>query len=494
MFKKIAIITFATFLLGARLSLPALAAATIRYITLPMSVTTISFTANVDKALPTGTIIQLSTGDTLEVGAIYNGLKFTARVNSATSFDLTAPDSKALATGSILKIYMGSTNTSNPDASGAIVRTYVAPTTTTSSTTTTTTSTTTTTLQPPPGGYGMIDYITGGGTMETNFFGLIGEPVIGLATGAGSTIQLGALYTLLEAAPPTGEAAYGTVPLYISRADNDIKITWEAAFINPNIYVMVGDGSGRYANDYDAAKWFKVFSGGAVASGLPAELGSFAKSTDGFLLHQTQFAAGTPEAYYKGLQTGFNDPTLVYQGVQIFTSAEAVGKANLYFPQGYTLFELPVWMNVPSIPNSLNGQLDTSAVGDELYDYSMNKSSYTSGTWVGALPNFEKARGYYLRILNSPKTITFMGKIELAPVGIDLNSGYSMVGNPYPTSKEINDVFTGIDSPDELYDRYANKKTHVTGGWVGANFRFGLTDGFWYRRMTTTVYNWRLTP
>jgi hypothetical protein len=164
---------------------------------------------------------------------------------------------------------------------------------------------------------------------------------------------------------------------------------------------------------------------------------------------------------------------------------------------GYTLFESPLWTSDMSLPMVIGNQLDNVAGGDELYDYDMNKATYASGAWVGSPIQLEKARGYYLRILNTARVLTFVGQVDTAAVSLGLAGGYSMVGNPYPIVKVIEQAFQNASVGDELYDKYANKKTRTSTGWVGAvsaDFEFGIGDGFWYRNLGSGVYDWQLEP
>jgi hypothetical protein len=351
------------------------------------------------------------------------------------------------------------------------------------------------------GSYTVNDTIPCGGQALTSgsytVYDLKGQPLAGSLTSGSYTVQLGGLYGLVGGVISKVGVPAGTVPLTISRSGNDIKIAWDPSYVNPQIFFMTGDGTGKYQSDNvsgQTAVW-------ALYTTAPAgqfDASNANSTTAPYILHKNQVGQGAAEAYYKGLQStvsagGQTSDQTSYPGKTYLATALTAGKVNLAFPAGYTLFELPVWLDVPSLPNAIGDQLTVSAIPDELYDYYMNKASYSSGAWVGVATNFEKARGYYLRILNSPKTLTFVGNVKMDEADLSLKQGYSMIGNPYPISKDINAALAGASAPDELYDRYANKKTYTT-AWVGADFKFGLASGFWYRRMSTSPYSWKLIP
>jgi len=202
-------------------------------------------------------------------------------------------------------------------------------------------------------------------------------------------------------------------------------------------------------------------------------------------------------AYYRVVPTG----TAQAKIFDVANNARTVGKVDVSFPKGYTLFSSPLWTDDMTIKTVIGGQLDKVAVGgDQIFDYNANLTTNDNGNWVGSAISFEKCRGYYLRILNTAKTLTFVGKVDLAPVTIDLDKGYNMIGCPYPTLKEVSATFIGSfqgaggGTGDQVFDKAANLKTCTTGGWVGADYKFGIGDGFWYRNLDSKKYTWDLIP
>lgn len=505
---------------------PTYAAATISYITLPLAVTSFSVSAGVDKALPNGTVIQLSTGDTMEVGVYYtfggSSQKFTARLNSAASFTLTAPppSSVTLASGSILKIYMNLVNTSNPSAAGATVRTFVPPTTTTTTTTTTNTTTpppttTTTTIPVLPGGK-VPNIVNSGGLVGHDWVDVKGEPAVGSYQTGSTKLGIGWIYMLTEAGNTTPEVPAGTVKLYISRNGDNINLTWEASMYgtNPDIYILTGSGSGEYQNTYDANKW-KIYSDALFA-------GKVAMSP-GLLVHSNQVGAvsQSPEVYYKGLRRNI--------GTDRIQSAEAVGKADVVVGGGrkWTLFSMP-FMDAPSDLNQLLGTQADYAAGIDatssvrIFSHELggwNRASYFDGTsWlaVGGLSAaiYDGDKGLYMltRTGDPDNKFTLIGRVKqlTATTSYAIKPNWNVVGLPYPVKMDINNIAltggTRNDNPD-LADRIYG---HINYGFNACSYL--KSDGTWaplpgvagfsvinakpmyYRSKSGNDVNWEINP
>jgi hypothetical protein len=314
----------------------------------------------------------------------------------------------------------------------------------------------------------------------------IGDAVIGRASNGTSILYIGPLYGggVKQAGPViTGDPDdNGLVQQTTIKRDGDnagatITLTWVVApgVSAVDIWRLAGAGA---QFDPAATGWAKVKANVTAFTWTDDVSGAVLKVGDGI------------NAYYRVVPTGTAQADVFLPA----NNARTVGKVDVDFPKGYTLFEAPVWTTDMTLSTAIGNQLDKTAGGDELYDFSMNKATYADGSWVGTNVNFEHGRGYYLRILNTAKKVTFVGLVALADVNLSLNPSYSMVGNPYPLIKEVSDIFTNVSVGEELYDKFANKKTYTADGWVGATYSFGIGDGFWFRRTGTTAYNWQLRP
>ena len=298
-----------------------------------------------------------------------------------------------------------------------------------------------------------------------------GQSAAGVVTDGTTTVEIGGLYTELTEEviiiPDTG-IVKDTV---IFRAANEIKLSWDkgtAAAVD--IWSISGPG----VEFSKTVAWTKILANFAGAEFPDPNV----KVGDGKNAFYRVVPVNTAPA-------DIHDPAL---------NSKTVGKVDVNFLAGYTLFEVPLWTNDMTISTVIGTQLDNNPKGDELYDYNLSKSTFAGGVWVGNPLSFQKGRGYYMRIINTPKYLTFVGAVDLANVNLRLNTGYSMTGNPFPIIKDVPDAFKNAASGDELYDKLARKKTNTAQGWVGANYQFGLGDGFWFRRVSNNAYDWALQP
>lgn len=288
--------------------------------------------------------------------------------------------------------------------------------------------------------------------------------------------------------------------LSISREANGIVLSWQQITANNNRTSEVWRLAGS-AKEFSTTEVWTLIAN--VKRALPIIIwkdfvpvtaggSDYLQTGNGINAYYRVIPSGTiPNAV---IGTASNDARIF----DMLQSPVTVGKVDVVFPVGYTLFEVPVWGNDLSLQGTIGDQLPNKPVGDELYDYNMAKSVYSSGRWVGTKPNFEKGRGYYLRLFNNPKTLTFVGQVYKEDVRIALPISYSMVGNPYPVTMEVETAFKsvfpgdGSSSGDEIYDKLARKRTYTSTGWVGANYYFGIGEGFWFRRIKSEPYNWLL--
>jgi hypothetical protein len=291
-------------------------------------------------------------------------------------------------------------------------------------------------------------------------------------------------------APPGPPPAGGTQRLSISRVadrvDADVKVAWTG--ISPDLYYMVGDGSGQFTNSPEV--WSQVVSG--VTPGFSFNF------PERYMLHLGQVGAGNPEVYYKGLEPGVDKYTYL-------RAAEAVGKFNLNLEIGKDIL-----VSTPFLPNNASDRSFGTILGNQLegtgavvYSYIDGyKPAYMQlGTWQGSLLSygFDEKRGYWMVGTTVNKPITLVGRVSAAP-SIDIpisGSADNMVGSPYP----IQVTFDGSNlagvvpgATDIVYgyiDGY--KPAYREGGiWQGALVSNNLQPGrgYWILRKTAGDMTW----
>lgn len=285
----------------------------------------------------------------------------------------------------------------------------------------------------------------------------------------------------------------GTVPLYISRVDSDILITWEAAYSNPKIFALTGDGSGVYHNDYNTAQnpnWTQLTENGALLTGLP---GTFQyNEAEHRLRHQEQVGKGYSEVYYKGLQNDITD--LVYY----IPSAEAAGKVTAEARLDWNLIS-PVLLG-----DSINSALGQSFLAnDELWKWDsssnqrLNKIAYYNGSVWALMPGYSEAdfkngEGYGLNLLNLPggvssRIITLVGKVRATDFSSTINKDWNKLGQPFPYRISLNNGSGLGHGVSHIGDQFwswdlANSKLKLEGIFSGAQWNndFGLRPGIGY--------------
>jgi hypothetical protein len=264
----------------------------------------------------------------------------------------------------------------------------------------------------------------------------------------------------------------GTVPLSITRVGSDIQLSWNSSdYPNPQIFVLTGDGLGRYTNVFSA--WTAVTTG---ATGF-----DFSNYSTGAILHLAQVGAGSsPEAYYKAVKADIDVGTSV--GQSTVESAWAVGKVNVEVAGGkrWTLFSMP-FMDVPSDVNELLGdQVDYAAGPDAVNSVRIfshenggwNRASYFDGTtWVnvgGLSPAvYDGNKGLYLltRVADPDRVFTLVGRVKPLneATSYSIRTNWNVIGLPYPVLMDINLIAlsagTRNDNPD-LADRAYGHKDH----------------------------------
>jgi len=324
--------------------------------------------------------------------------------------------------------------------------------------------------------------ISSGGTVQPGFQDIKGEPVIGESNG----LQIGGIYVLGGGAGiKIGTAATGTVPLYIARSGSDILITWDAQVTNPDIYVLTGDGSGKYTAD---TGWALALSGGVLKN--PNGMGAWS-ITGQQLKHTGEVGGGKTEAYYKGLQAGVpaTDPNKDNTQISNLAAAQAVGKIIVNVYGGGRVF-----VSAPFVTDSLNNILGTNFTTNDqacIWDNSLGKftsfQTFGGGNWPAGI-NAEISHGYWLDITGTGpgvlKPITVIGTISLNPVSTQIYTGWDMVGNPMPKQIADTGFVAGKVAPNDqiwIWDNQQHKFTGTmsyTTAWAPAAL---LLPGLGYR-------------
>jgi hypothetical protein len=365
-----------------------------------------------------------------------------------------------------------------------------------------------------------LDYtISGGGTNEltgggANLQDLKGQEVIGVLTGTDGTIlQIGGIYGLVggvvisaAGVPP------GTVPLTISRSGKDIKIAWDAKYANPQIYVMTGDGTGKFQNDNVAgqtAVWALVASGQEFDT-------THASDAAPYILHKGQVGAASvtgvtnrPEAYYKGLQHGVSasaqgSDQINFPGTYL-QAAWAVGKLNVNL-QGSAAEAGKNYVSIPfncqqgtTIGNVLGeGSGTIWQPGDEVqYKFAAGPSFNTAilsanSTWVDTSNGQTPAWGIDYRFGNivitnaAAKTLTFIGEVVKTNIDIPIYSGAgeapggkTLLGMVYPVS-------LGLASSSLITDGAANgDMIQFKTAAVGEAYQSAIVSGSQWKSAST---------
>lgn len=333
-----------------------------------------------------------------------------------------------------------------------------------------------------------------------------GQGIAGEMSSTNYGLGLGGIYgtgpTVIE-----GDWPYGTVPLYISRDGQDIKITWEAVFRNPDIYVLTGAGTGVYGNSPAAAGWMRIVSGGIVLPGIMAdEVGVFSLSGNA-LLNREQVGMGFGEVYYKGLQQGITPTTIDPANGQLcFSNARAAGKVNVNISRaganGWNFIAYP--FDVRPIGAALFGNFsaaDEIKIRDEATKQFAPVSvtySAAGGQW-GTQP-FERAKGYWLyRSQTTPLTATLIGTVNLTGLTTSLtrvrDNGWNFIGLPYPTMRTLAAFGpAAASSLDELKVRNEDSKqieaSYPKSTWGTQQIR--TAKGYLYYRAVPATLPWEI--
>lgn len=340
--------------------------------------------------------------------------------------------------------------------------------------------------------------ISSGGTVQPGFQDIKGEPVIG----EGGGLQIGGIY-VLTAGVVIPEVPPGTVKLYISRVSNDIKISWEATKYgnNPQIFAMIGDGTGKYSNTYDPATWKVIAQGGTLQN--PAGFGTFSSynvtSGIGSLIHAGQVGGVTgsiAEVYYKGIKEGETVSARL-------PSAEAVGKVDYLFEQGNTYFNYPFVSSA-----DVNTVFGTSGIPDlcKILNYQKSTDKFSpstfSTTWLDPF-TLELGKGYvFFNYSTSPINLTLVGAVNKTPdtFSSNISTGNNYLGLPFPIIKTLSLAFSsnpvgndGLLIYQKSTDKFAKQACSNAGAFDNPNFELIMPTGYVYFRYQGS-FDWQPRP
>ena len=278
--------------------------------------------------------------------------------------------------------------------------------------------------------------------------------------------------------PP--EAPTGTMSLFIERAGNDVEITWEARFVSPQVYMLTGDGAGRFAS-YEG--WARVYNGGID----PAYAAQFSTITNG-IRHRDQVGRGTPEAYYKGLQAGI-DPAAINPetGSSNLASAFAVGKFNIPLISGLSnMAAMPFIPSNPDISSVIGAQLPNGTVLS-MRDPTgrWDEVSYAGG-WSSAL-NINPDYGFWINVSSGSPILTLVGNVYPGSRRtITLYGGLNnLLGSAYPIQVDLNSSLLGGTLAAEggklsaFADGRWDEPEYRGGAWTSLIYKLKPGKGFW---------------
>jgi hypothetical protein len=329
--------------------------------------------------------------------------------------------------------------------------------------------------------------ISSGGAVDLSGNGytvhdLKGQAAAGSVTDGTTMVETGGIYT--EGGDEVvidKDVPYGTVPLLITRTDQDhIRISWnKTTYSNPQIFFLVGDGTGSFTNTYSATTWLPAAGNPAFEPHL----------TDGYVLHLQQVGKGEKEAYYKGLQSSVTPATKdPANGTLCIENAWAVGKVNVDLYGGGRGF-----VSAPFMSNSFNDVFGANFTNnDQIWYWDNSQGKFTAtytfsgGSWPAVNANL--AQGYWFDIIGtapgSKKIVTIIGSLSNAPVSTQISTGWDMIGNPFPRQITNSGLVSGIAANDQIWI-WDNDQHKFTGtmSYAGANWTPAaqLLPGLGYR-------------
>jgi len=297
-----------------------------------------------------------------------------------------------------------------------------------------------------------------------------------------ATIEIRTIATPEVGAPP------GTIRLHISRAGSDIMISWEGfsvhTYLNSlNFYVLTGDGTGTFTNNFIGTYATPENWKPATAS-TSYDFTHYNDYPVAYFLHKNQVGRGTTEAYYKGIFQTSAMTNIAYY----LPSAEAVGKVNVGLDgtasiPGYNLVSVPFTSESRSV-SSVFGTGSPWVNGDQILKKAgptpayltavYDGTTYPSEPWrdagnttnVAAFEINTPLHGYFVSV-KAPKPITLVGKVFPAPPDeLIWGGGYTILSLAFPTSTTLN--ASGLLSLAADQDSIFYKTSATSPAYIGA--------------------------
>jgi hypothetical protein len=299
-----------------------------------------------------------------------------------------------------------------------------------------------------------------------------------------------------------GAVPFGTVPLNVTRVTDggkkDVVFTWDqTTYPNTKLFVLTGDGSGSYTNDY--TKWSSLADYAAAHPGqfddvTPAGL------ADGSLAFKDQVGMGTSEAYVKALQSD------AFAVATYLPKARAAGKYNVTVDPGFNLISAPFeyLSSENSVASVFGAQLHsgTEVTGDRVYNKNQASSwgmpnAYlkSDGNWywtndptTTTTISIEVRNGYLVENKGASIMITLVGRVPTEGT-VTLDPGFNMIGTVFPIRLGLAGLglvgTAGITAGNETNaDRIYIKEN--AGSW-GMRNAYLKSDGNWYLTSDPTV-------
>jgi len=355
----------------------------------------------------------------------------------------------------------------------------------------------------------LYDTANGGGTKEANatikLYQTFGEPA-----GANFQNDTGLIRItpgILGLLDDQGIAADGTYKLYISANGNNVEITWETTD-NPQIFALIGNGAGEYLNDYSAAKWKLIASGGALVSPTPDGYGTFTYA-DNKLVHQNQVKMGTGEVYYKALWSTIPSTQYSYY----IPSAEAVGKINIQLSSGFNLVGVHLVKGEGHLVSDFianwsdQDMIFKKTSGNPTYDKAIYNGSAWSDPFSLTIP---AGTGCFVKT-SASKMLTLLGSVQLVGSSrIYGNGGFAIVSMAVPRAipdGEGANLFNFASNNDTVFKKtsaanptYDKAKAVVSGAAITWTLSPPVLDfkggrGYFYQSnnpASVTAFSWGL--
>lgn len=381
------------------------------------------------------------------------------------------------------------------------------------------------------GNYTINDTVDNGGQSLTSgsytVYDMKGQGAAGSLTSGNYTVLLGGIYGLVGGPAQIGNAPAGTVPLTITRAGDSygsIVISWPAG-ANPDLYVLTGDGTGKYASGGTPAPWVLVCSNGQQQSPLPQGFGySVDKTNTNQITVPYQVGSVTPaggitnfpELYFKGLQNSIdpkqNSSDTNYPNQTYLQTAPAVGKVNVNLAKAgnsaWNFISTPLYgPNLDSVLGVNFTKGDQVWIWDDANQSFVKPLTFDGTTWSTA--NFVRGNGVLFNLISaSPKTISLVGSIDLTAftrtVAVKAGSasyGWNLIGDPFPIASAMEGLTSSVSKKGDALWSWNNVAQKFTAPLVfdgtnwPANSVMTIGQGYGYNRATqySTGFSWSIS-